>query len=310
MEKALNRFNNKLAFVVATKDRPGTLERMLRSLENQSRRPDQVIIVDGGQYSCQKIAQKFPHLSICYSTFFPPSAAKQRNFGITRVRNDVSMIGFLDDDVELEADAVEVVMTYWEKASESVGGVALNMANHPVLFASSLKRLPFAEYLGVYSQQQGVVLPSAFQTMIGHVSVNSRVEWLPSGAVVWRRSIFQNYSFDEWFTDYSYLEDLDFSYRVGKKYLLFVLGQAWYYHYPAPSGRGSDFRFGLREVRNRLYLVQKYQEFSPFKCYLALILRTVMNFYLFIVEKKMNYFHRTLGNVSALFQSIFHNAAG
>jgi hypothetical protein len=33
---------------------------------------------------------------------------------------------------------------------------------------------------------------------------------LPSGASVWRREIFDKFSFEEFFEGYSYLEDLDF----------------------------------------------------------------------------------------------------
>lgn len=305
MEEATGMLTNKLAFVVATKDRSEQLEQMLRSLERQTRRPDQVVVVDGGQKSCQKIIPKFPRLSVRYTTFSPPSATKQRNYGITRVQKDITLVGFLDDDVELEADAVEVIMTFWENAPETIVGVALNMANHPVLFASSLKALPFAEQLGVYSKQQGAVLPSAFQTMIGYVSTNTPVQWLPTGAVVWRKSIFQNYRFDEWFTEYSYLEDLDFSYRVGKEYHLMVLANARYYHHPALDGRGSDFRFGWREVENRLYLVKKHPEFSILKCYLALLIRLMMNFSLFFCRQDVHYLNRAIGNVTGLICPIF-----
>ena len=109
MEEALRMSSDKLAFVVATKDRPKKLERMLRSLDNQTRRPDQIVVVDGSQNSCQKITQEFPRLAVSYDTFSPPSATKQRNYGITRVRKDISLVGFLDDDEKLAAMAAAFV---------------------------------------------------------------------------------------------------------------------------------------------------------------------------------------------------------
>lgn len=298
-------FSNKIAFVVATKDRPEKLRQMLRSLDRQSRRPDQIIIIDGGTQPVKEVLGDFPDLNMMCLTFFPPSATKQRNFGLTEIGPEITLIGFLDDDVELDVHAIEKLLLFWKDAPHQVAGVALNMMNHPGLFASSLKYLPLAERLGLYSQNKGDVLPSAFQTMIGKVKDNIYVKWLPTGAVVWRKKIFEDYQFDEWFRDYSYLEDLDFSYCVGKKFRLMVLGEAEYYHYPAMDGRGSDYRFGFREVENRLYLVKKYREFSLLKCYLALFVRMMMNLGLFFREQKLHYFQRALGNAGGLMSSVF-----
>ncbi len=301
----LSKFSNKVAFVVATKDRPEKLHRMLKSLNAQSYRPDQVIIVDGGILPAKEVLKDFPELNLIYKTFFPASAAKQRNFGLGEVSPEITLVGFLDDDVELDVLAVERLLLFWEDVPEFVAGAALNMMNHPDLFASSLKYLPFAERLGLYSQKKGDVLPSAFQTMIGRVKNNVFVDWLPTGAVVWKKNIFKDYSFDEWFTDYSYLEDLDFSYRVGKKFRLMVLSEAKYFHFPALNGRGSDFRFGQREVKNRVYMVKKYPEFSLLKCYLALFVRMMMNLGLFFREQRFHYFQRAVGNAAGLISSVF-----
>ena len=50
-------FNNQLAIVIPTKDRPRQLEGLLSSLMNQSYRPDQTIIVDGGDEPVRWVAQ-------------------------------------------------------------------------------------------------------------------------------------------------------------------------------------------------------------------------------------------------------------
>ena len=57
---------------------------------------------------------------------------------------------------------------------------------------------------------------SGFQTMIGPVQVATPSDWLPTTAVVCGKRVFESFRFDEWFEGYSYLEDLDFSYRVGE----------------------------------------------------------------------------------------------
>ena len=100
-------YKNKLAFVVATKDRPAELGKMLKSLGVQSYRPDQVVIVDGSDQSVEGTVQEFPNLRISYLRCTPPSAARQRNVGIEAVDPGVNLVGFFDDDIELASDALQ-----------------------------------------------------------------------------------------------------------------------------------------------------------------------------------------------------------
>jgi len=286
----------KTVFIVATKDRPSELHRMLHSLEGQFRQSDEIIIVDGSVKSAENPASAFPGLSMDYVRCIPPSAAKQRNVGIQRVPADADFVGFLDDDVVIESGAVEAMRLFWERASEDVAGAAFNMTNHPVLAGAGFKMSALAERLGLYSSRKGIVLPSGFQTMIGVVDEDMKVDWIPTTASVWRRKFVAPDSFDEWFNGYSYLEDLDFSFRIGKDHTLVVIAGARYEHLPAPSGRGNGFVFGRREVRNRVYFVKKNEELSLFRCYVTLTLRTLMSFWLFIRELNSYYLARAMGS--------------
>ena len=128
------------------------------------------------------------------------------------------------------------------------------------------------------------------------------VQWISTGGAVWRREVFDTYQFDEWFKGYSYLEDLDFSYRVGKQHKLVIVANAKFYHYPAASGRENGEIFGRREVVNRIYFVNKNKEMSLKKCYLAIFLRIFMNFIMGIKQLNIDYFERTKGNIEGLFE--------
>jgi GT2 family glycosyltransferase len=295
---------DKIVFIVATKDRPLELRRMLRSIEIQSHQPYEIIIVDGGYKLSGEIIDEFSGLRIKYLKFKPASATKQRNFGIKMVNPEITFIGFLDDDVVLEKDSIKKMMSFWEEASENIGGAAFNMVNHPQLYAKNIKSLPIVEKLGLYSNLRGVVLPSGFHTMIGYVPETIFVQWLSTCAVVWRRKIFEEFHFDEWFSGYSYLEDLDFSYRVGKKYRLAVVAAARYYHYPASPGRINEYIFGRREVANRIYFVRKNRELSFLKCYFALTIRMFLNIALAIQKRKVDYLKRFGGNITELMKLI------
>ena len=114
------------------------------------------------------------------------------------------------------------------------------------------------------------------------------------------------FCFDEWFRGYGYLEDLDFSYRVGKTFGLAVAPEALYRHYPAPLGRGSGRVFGTREVLNRLHFVRKHPELSLWRCYLVLMLRMLMSISAGIRGGRRYDLERAWGNALGLIESLRH----
>lgn len=300
----------KLAFVVATKDRPEEFRRMWRSLCRQTRPPDEVVVVDAG-------AAPSPPEGLDPALFVTkhvradlPSAARQRNMGLDAVGPDTDLVGFLDDDAVLEEDAVAEMLRFWEGSDGAVGGAAFNLVNHPPLDLAGLKHTDLAGSLGLYSKRPGAVAPSGFQTMIGCVERTVWTGWLPSGASVWRREVFRNHRFDEWFGGYSYLEDLDFSYRVAREYRLAVVAGARYRHLPAAGGRGSGYVFGLREVLNRVRFVRKYPELSIGKCRAALVLRLLMSIVFAAKERRAFYLGRAGGNAVGLVRSVLGELSG
>ena len=291
---------HRLALVVATKDRPAELRRLLLSIRRQTRRPEQVIIVDGGAVPVEDVVGAFDDLNTAYRRSLPPSSTRQRNEGIDLAGPDITLIGFLDDDCVLEDDSIRAMMDFWASLHDDVAGASFNMLNHPTSDFFRLKGLPFLKRLGIYSTHPGLVLPSGFQTTIGRVPHTICVRWLPSGAAVWRRAIFRETRFDEWFDGYGYLEDLDFSYEVGRRHRLVVVAEAGYIHLPCWDSRAGKFDFGRKEVRNRLHFVRKHPEFSLAKCYLTLGFRIMISVALAFQERRMGYLQRALGNISGL----------
>jgi len=70
--------------------------------------------------------------------------------------------------------------------------------------------------LGLYSARPGSVSPSGWQTVIGEITETQYVDWIPSGASIFRREVFRQNLFDDAFDSYSYLEDLDLSYTISR----------------------------------------------------------------------------------------------
>ena len=120
---------HKIAFIVPTMDRKDDLCVMLKSLENQTRIPDQVIIVDGSYKEIQHITKEFSMLNIDYIRIFPPSLSRQKNAGVKKVNDGITLVGYLDDDLELYPDAVEKMILFWDKAPIKYGGAAFAVKN-------------------------------------------------------------------------------------------------------------------------------------------------------------------------------------
>lgn len=290
-------------FIVATKDRPNDLRKMLRSLADQSVRPDGVIIVDGSDDPVKAVVDEFAAvLSLNYIRHRPPSASAQRNAGVRALPPEAGLAGFLDDDVALEPDALERMMAFWDGAPADLGGCAFNMMNHPVQAFSRLKRGRIVKRLGIYDAKSGCITPSGWQTLTGRVEETTYVDWLPSTAALWRSEILRTSRFDEFFDGYSYLEDLDFSFTVRRRWRLAVVADARYNHYPSPIRHVQQYSFGQIEVRNRLYFVRKHGLSVP-RCWLGLLLRMGMSIGHSAVYLDRGAFSRALGNCTEMLKA-------
>jgi len=299
---SLHNTSHKLAIVIPTIGRYAELRRMLKSLAAQTRLPDEVIIVDE-DLSSRSFARDFPQLNTRWIVL-PGSASSKRNAGIKAARPEITLIAFMDDDIVLEPQAIEAVMDSWESAPKDLGGICLNVLNDSPRPASWLKGRKITSRLGLYGTKKGAVLRSGFQVPFGHVSETIYVDWLPTYCVVYSRDVVEKYSFDEFFKGYSYLEDLDLSYRIGKKYRLAVVADARFYHYPSEIGRPDSYLFGKKEVINRLYFVSKHTEFSRPLCWFSLFVRMLLSMFEGFRQLEASHLQRVAGNLAGLFLTV------
>ena len=265
-------FTNQIAFVVPTKDRPEDLRRLLKSVQAQSVHPKQIIIVDGSRVPIENVVEEFPELSIKYVRLYPPSLSKQRNAGMEAIDLSISLAGYLDDDLVLEPGAMEAMLAFWEKASKDVGGARFNIVNDEMPRILWLKSLFLIE-----SKKRGEVLQSGYQTSIGRVMHDKYVRWLSGGVTVWRRQVIEEFSYDEWFQGTGYLEDVDYSYRIGKKYKLAVVADARVQHLSYPVRKESNYVLGKWQAINRIYFVKKHGDFLLPVCYWSLLGEFLLN---------------------------------
>ena len=292
-------FTNKIAIVVPTKDRPKDLHRMLTSVASQSRLANQVIIVDGGDETVGEVVKEFTGLNIEYLRVYPPSLSKQRNAGMQAVDPSITLAGYMDDDLVLEPGAMDAMFAFWENAPSDIGGARFNIINEDVPRGIWIKSLFLTD-----SSRRGVMLPSGYQTSIGPSTINRVVRWLSGGVTIWRREVIEEFNYDEWFQGTGYLEDVDYSYNVGKSYKLVVVADAKVRHLSYPVRKDRNYLLGKWQAINRMYFVKKHPEFSVLLCYWAMVGEMLVNLGKGITERNTVGLWRASGNLSGLIRVV------
>jgi GT2 family glycosyltransferase len=288
---------HKIALVVPTKDRPDDLRKLLISIASQTRKPDQLIIVDGSNPDIRRVIASFPKLDIDYVRVFPPSLSQQRNAGMQQLKPEITLAGYLDDDIVLEPSAIAAMLEFWSGASADMGGASFNITNASPPNWVHLKKLFLID-----SPQPGRMLPSGFPSTIGFQANDIDSDWLSGGATVWRREIINNFGYDEWFLGMGFMEDVDFSYSVRKKYRLMVIAGARLAHYSYPVKLERESLLGTWQIVNRMYIVRKHQSrgLSLVAAWVASLGITFLNTAIALLRMRKNYWLRAKGNISGI----------
>lgn len=273
----MNKNEEKICLIIPTIGNFKNILRLLHSINEQTFIPNQVIIVDSsGLLSWELFKNIFPNLNITYVKSKVCSLTYQRNISLEKVNPSITLVGFLDDDIILEKDAIEKMLSFWANAGKEVGGCGFNIINAPESKGIFLKT-----FFCMEDQKKGIVLKSGFNSPNHPVNKNIQTSWLCGGATVWRREIFKEYKFDNTFKGYGFCEDLEFSYRVGKIYKLFIASEAKVRHFPNTSKRNlrDSYLLGKTQVKGRVYFVMKNPELSLTLCLWANLGRFSIDFY-------------------------------
>jgi GT2 family glycosyltransferase len=281
-------------------NRPGELRRLLASVESQSALPDEIIIVDGSTEPVECISKDFPHLSLKYVRIFPPGLTKQRNAGMAMLSPHITLVACLDDDLILEPGSMESMLHFWNNAPRHIGGASFNIVN-----VRSPRALLVKSVFRMDSFRRGAVMRSGYEATIAPVRKDTYVEWLCGGATVWRRQVVEEFQYDEWFQGYAYFEDVDYSYRVGRKYQLIILANAKVKHLSAPVKEDRNYVLGKCQVINRRYFMHKHPDMSVGLFYWATLGLMVANIGEGILTKNPGLFARVWGNMAGLLQTSF-----
>lgn len=254
--------NLNYSIIVPTCNRRADLARLIDSILRQTLLPAEVIIVDQSDSndtkkyieSCRNnLVTKSNNINFIYIYQGKKSSVAARNKGINIAKGEI--VSFLDDDVILFEDYYEKVLSYFNDNKE-IGGVSGKVIVKK--FHSWGMRLFLKIFL--LDNFDGNMTASGFGFPMGARRFDSpmQVEMFIGCNMNFRKELLKNEKFDEWFTGYSYREDVEFSYRMSQKTVLKMIPEAKLYHNYSRSNRMDIKDLKIMEVKNYYYFYKKH----------------------------------------------------
>lgn len=265
-----------LTIIIPTKDRPQQLRKLLGSIAGQTVHCGRVMVIDGGESVRDVVLGFAGSLPIEHHKCDPPGQIRQRNVGKGLLDERALLVGFIDDDIVLEPDALEGMINFWNRIDKNTAGVGFNGIH-----------FTFSNYSSIFSRlltkhrTPGRVLKCGINTSIENVPYDIKTEWLGGGFTVWRHDILKEFPQDELKTRWAAGEDLRFSYPIGKKYPLYVCSGAVIHHeHSYDQAPKSDIYIyqGFKQTLAVFYFVRSHKELSRLRCLLMLLRSAVANF--------------------------------
>jgi glycosyltransferase involved in cell wall biosynthesis len=229
----------KIAVVIATLGRPEIVTpTLLHLLRHQSRQPDQVIV------SCTQMDDagdlvSTPGVSVVLG---PKGLCAQRNTALSQLHPEVDIVVFFDDDFVASPGWIASVAELFA-AQKDIAAIT----GHVIADGIKGPGISFEEAAEIVAADKSTDRPSL------------REPFSPYGCnMAFRRSALGTQKFDERLVLYGWLEDRDFSARVGQ-----VGGRLVKYtgargvHMGVKRGRVSGDRLGYSQIVNPLYLLKK-----------------------------------------------------
>jgi glycosyltransferase involved in cell wall biosynthesis len=257
-----------VSVIVATKDRHNDLFKLISSLSKQSLLPDELVIVDSSESNDASFTSDI--LKVKYIPTDRIGGSVQRNIGILNADVNADILLFLDDDMLLDKDYLQVIVNVFQEDVEGlIGGMN----------GFLLQDGPHKEEKPLYAE------------------LFDRKE-LYGCNMAYRASAIKGVWFDEKLALYSWLEDWDFSTIIGRTHKLVGCSYAFGYHMQSQTGRVNGMMLGYMQLANRYYLNKKHGLSTDYIQFSKHIVANLLRSY------KKTYFDRFRGNMRALLRVI------
>ena len=241
--------------ILCSRGRPRELEITVRNLSFQKLSPEMIVIVVTSHQDLSEnisllnetLLEKDIHLEIFISD---PGLTKQRNFGLSQVKECSDVVHFFDDDVILPPEYLEIVDSLFQERPEviGIGGRTTDNSDFSVSF---LQR-----FFLLNSKSAGALLPSGINIGFRYSIEPYEVDWLPGCTMSYRLAKNFKMDFDESREGVGWGEDVDFSSRVSELGKLLIFSHPRIIHTKSTVFRVSDLERSIKNDNSRIKMAR------------------------------------------------------
>lgn len=252
-----------LNILVATRNRPIELKRLLESLQKQSNNNFSITIIDASDKevnAVNTVVNKFNHMDISFYHTTKRGSCTQRNLGLSLI-NDNEIILISDDDCIFECNVIEEINKFIQVNSK-LAAFSLNVFENRSRLYRHVSMIKHC--FGISNHGPDYIVKKNGINVIGDKSrPNLKIEWLPSTALVivkpniYDKSLLGFNEDLEKLSGYAFAEDLYFTYNLYLNgYKLGIAKEAKVYHLPSQEARDNE---------RLIYNVRTYNRFLIWK---------------------------------------------
>ena len=246
----------KFSIVICTKNRPQDINKCIESIYRQTYTPLELIIIDASDnLSTKELVEDWKH-KLPFETLYissAPGLTRQRNTGVQHCSGDV--IAFFDDDVILEPGYFKIMASCFDsEVIDGATGLVTNLQRETMI-----KRAVERIFMLRGSRKRGGMKPSGFAAFVDPILADpiQPTDVLVGNNMLYRKSIFDHYLFDEYFDGYGMMEDVEFSHRVSKTHNLFFIKDARLVHTYSKFERINLTKHFETTIVNHFYVFRK-----------------------------------------------------
>jgi GT2 family glycosyltransferase len=228
----------RIVVAIATVGRPSLLRQTVAQLEHQSRLPDKVLVSTVTPEDAGGVSSGLVDVEIILGE---KGLCRQRNAALASVQDNADLIIFFDDDFVANDCYLEEVEKLFLQNSDLVGATGRIIAdgiNGPG-----------------YGFDEAIDLLRADRPMMD--TPERETDTLYGCNMVIKSAAASGMMFDERLPLYGWLEDIDFTYRLGQRGRLCASERFAGVHMGSKGGRNSGVRLGYSQIANPVYLLRK-----------------------------------------------------
>lgn len=229
--------------IIASAHRAEQLEQTVTSVLRQSCLPEEILVCVSDRNHVTASTFQYDKVTVLVG---PKGSCHQRNTGLSNVSPGTDYVFFFDDDIELSLSYIEMTVALMERhrnVTVAVGAMLLDAANgQPVNRAEAVRLCRESD--------------RTFSSPDTRLTFSPRTSGSACAMAV-RWSAAAQERFDENLPLYGWLEDLDYSYRVGAHGLVVQCHNSHAVHLGWRGGRVSGRALGYSQIVNPLYLWKK-----------------------------------------------------